>query len=251
MGEFVAGAGGQVVGSELADGRFEIVHTHSWIERMFDYDSASTICQVSQDQLTVGLHGIESVAAPWLGTSWQYQACERVWLMSAVKPKRPQVVEGAPIEALRADDFESFYRIEASGIYRALAVTLRDRDLAEEAASEALARTFQHWDRVRTYENPMGWAYRVGMNWAISRLRRRGRHIRHPDRQEHVDAPTFDPGLQAALHELSIDQRTVVVMRYLLDLSQEEIGRVLGLPVGTVKSRLARGLSRLREEIER
>lgn len=152
---------------------------------------------------------------------------------------------------LRPDDFETFYRVEAAGVYRALAVTLRDRDLAEEAAAEALARTYQHWERIRAYDNPAGWAYRVGFNWATSRLRRRRRLNIHAQVEVgQIDLPGFDPGLQAALIGLDVDQRAVVVMRYLLDLSQGEIGRLLGLPVGTVKSRLARGLARLREVVE-
>jgi RNA polymerase sigma factor (sigma-70 family) len=65
-----------------------------------------------------------------------------------------------------------------------------------------------------------------------------------------ADVSMFDPVLHAALLGLEVDQRAVVVMRYLLDLSQEEIGRLLAVPFGTVKSRLARGLARLREVVE-
>lgn len=158
--------------------------------------------------------------------------------------------EDAGTADLRPEDFETFYRLEAARVYRALAVTLRDRDLAEEATAEALARTYQHWERIRHYDSPAGWAYRVGLNWATSRLRRR-RPLRLQDHDEgRADVSMFDPALHAALLGLEVDQRAVVVMRYLLDLSQEEIGRLLAVPVGTVKSRLARGLARLREVVE-
>lgn len=49
---------------------------------------------------------------------------------------------------------------------------------------------------------------------------------------------------------LNVSQPAVVVLRYVLDLSQEEIAQVLGVPAGKMKSRLGRGLSRLREVLE-
>ncbi len=150
----------------------------------------------------------------------------------------------------RVRDFDTFFRQEADGVFRALAATLRDRDLAEEAAAEAMTRTYQHWRRVRRYDNPAGWAYRVGLNWARSRLRRRDvtRRLRPPD-PERAPEP-FDDQLHEALLRLEIDQRAVVVLRYLYDWSQEQIAEALDLPVGTVKSRLGRAVARLRETLE-
>lgn len=51
-----------------------------------------------------------------------------------------------------------------------------------------MVRTFQHWDKIRRYDNPAGWAYRVGLNWATSRLRRRSR-----DRTRRSHVGTFGP----------------------------------------------------------
>jgi hypothetical protein len=64
---------------------------------MFDSASASTICQVSQGQLTVASGRPRADKSLCLETNWQYQACERVWLVSAVKANRPQVAEDAPL----------------------------------------------------------------------------------------------------------------------------------------------------------
>ncbi len=163
--------------------------------------------------------------------------------MTNVETDRPAV-------KARPRDFDAFFRQEADGIYRALAATLRDSELAEEAAAEAMARTFQHWRRVRAYDNPAGWAYRVGLNWARSRLRRRDvRRRLRPAAAVDEPAP-FDPALHEALLELGIDQRAVVVLRCVLDWSQEQIAAALELPVGTVKSRLGRAVARLRETLE-
>lgn len=151
-------------------------------------------------------------------------------------------------------DFESFYRHHADGVYRALAVMLGDVDLAQDAAAEALTRTFQHWPRVSAYDNPAGWAYRVGMNWATSWRRRRRREGGMSAGASAIADPADAAGLRtdllAAVTQLDPAHREVIVLRYLLDLRQEDVARVLGVPVGTVKSRLGRGLSRLREVID-
>lgn len=148
----------------------------------------------------------------------------------------------------RSDDFEAFYRTEADRLYRALAVAIGNPQLAREAADEAMARTYARWSQVRDHDNPGGWAFRVGLNWATSWWRkvRRERPLpptddRHP--------PVEDPGHQhalTALHRLPLPQRTVIVCRVLLDLSTVETAAVLGIAEGTVKSRMARGLAELR-----
>lgn len=174
-----------------------------------------------------------------------------MWRVTGTNLSEWSVTDDQSTANLRPDDFETFYRVEGLRVYHALAMTLRDLDLAEDAAAEGLARTYQHWNRIQNYDSPAGWAYRVGLNWATSWLRRLGRQRLQPASDLlHNDPQMFDPGLHLALMDLDVDQRSVVVMRYLLDLSQEEIGRLLGVPVGTVKSRLARGLTRLREVVE-
>src|ERR1700733_14749109 len=72
-------------------------------------------------------------------------------------------------------DFEAFYAEARTPLARALAVTTGDRDLAVEAVDEAMARAYQRWSRIARLENPGGWVYRVGLNWATSVLRRRNR----------------------------------------------------------------------------
>lgn len=151
---------------------------------------------------------------------------------------------------VEADDFEMFYRAEMMSVYRALAATLRDRELAEEATAESMTRCYQHWGKVSGYDNPAGWCYRVGLNWAISRLRRR--RLLPFDRSQAVapEPDVFDPTLEKALRDLDVSHRAVIVLRYLWDLPQADIAKALGIPVGTVKSRINRGLTHLREVIE-
>lgn len=161
------------------------------------------------------------------------------------------VVATAQVGTLTKDvEFESFYRGERAPLYRALALTLGDADLAAEAVDEAMVRAYQHWRRLSRYDNPGGWVYRVGLNWAISRTRR-SRRPAVPDSRGHVDQPQLpDPHLAAAVAALPTRQRAVVVLRFERDWSLDQIADALGVPAGTVKSRLHRALATLRSTLE-
>lgn len=168
---------------------------------------------------------------------------------TAVDPQPPAAVEvPEPVEP-----FEAFYRGHLDRVYRALAVTLADPQLAREAADEAMARAYAHWRRVRGLDNPGGWVYRVGLNWATSWRRKvwRERALPEPGSAPagRVASPPPDPAGLAAQHalaDLPLAQRAAVVCRVLLDLSTVDTAAVLGVAEGTVKSRLARGLATLR-----
>lgn len=160
--------------------------------------------------------------------------------------------EQTSIGTLSPREFEDFYRARREQVFRGLTLTLRDRDLAADATDEAMARAYQHWRTVSGYANPEGWAYRVGLNWARSRMRKRTREVRGfrlEDRPGAELTPT-DPALTEALADLPIQQRAVVVLRFYFDWSTDQVAKALGIPSGTVKSRLARALERLESTVE-
>jgi RNA polymerase sigma-70 factor (ECF subfamily) len=143
-------------------------------------------------------------------------------------------------------DFDGFFAHHHAEMVRALALTLGDAEFGRDAAAEGFARALQRWSKVSTYENPAGWVYRVGLNWARSRRRK--------SRRERVGlivdgpAPSVTPTdatLVAALGQLSIDHRTVVVGKYYLDWSEAQLAAALDIAPGTVKSRLSRALAQL------
>jgi RNA polymerase sigma-70 factor (ECF subfamily) len=144
--------------------------------------------------------------------------------------------------------FEAFYAHAHGAVYHALVVTLGDADLAREAVDEAMARAYLHWARIAEYDNPAGWVYRVGLNWAASWWRkiRRERPI---DGAAGLAAAVEDVEALALLTELPRPQRAVVVCRVLLQLSTAETAAALGIAEGTVKSRLARALTALRADL--
>lgn len=147
-------------------------------------------------------------------------------------------------------DFTSFYRAAYGEVAKALVVTLGNADLGREAADEAMARCYARWSVVQHYDNPSGWVYRVGLNWARSRLRRAARWLAL-DRPEPVTMPAVaDPQIHAALGELTFDLRSIVVCRLLLDWSTAETADALNLRPGTVKSRLSRAKAQLEMKLD-
>ena len=169
---------------------------------------------------------------------------EREEILTNVQPE----VEGG---SLRQRDFADFYRLRREPIYRALAMTLRDRDIAADAVEEAMARAYERWRSVSGYANQEGWTYRVGLNWAISRGRKARREIvtdRLPDQASEDRLP--DPDLDRVIGELTVQARAVVVLRHYLDMSYEEIGQALQIPAGTAKSRLHYATEEMRRLLE-
>jgi RNA polymerase sigma-70 factor (ECF subfamily) len=148
--------------------------------------------------------------------------------------------------------FEQFYAGTEGRVYRALAVTLGDADLAREATDEAMARAFVAWSKVSGFANPSGWVFRVGLNWA--RSWRRGLHRERP-----MPVGSTGPAVAAldaeaaaataALRRLPVAQRAVVVCRVMFDLSTLETSHALGIPAGTVRSRLSRAIAALRADL--
>lgn len=156
-----------------------------------------------------------------------------------------------PVIRLQHTSFEAFYRQNRQHLFRALALTLGDRDLAAEAADEAMARAYQHWRSVQGFDNQAGWTYRVALNWARSRLRKRKREVLADKLPEAATEIHFtDPDLDRAVKALPVDSRAVVVLRHYMDWSTDEVARALGIRPGTVKSRLHRAMAELRTQLD-
>ncbi len=144
------------------------------------------------------------------------------------------------------DGFEGFYAEWRDPIRRALALATGDMVMADEAVDEALTRALDSWDRIKTYDHPEGWVYRVGLNWARGRYRKRRYELLSSidlDKPGQFDPPDLD--VIDAVGALSARLRDVVIARYYLDWPVARVAEALRIPEGTVKSRLARALARL------
>lgn len=156
------------------------------------------------------------------------------------------------VAELQPDEFEVFYDQNIGPLVGALTATLANTSVAQDAAQEAMLRACQRWNKVSSMSNPTGWCYRVGLNWATSRWRKRRREVMsgEPD----LTAITNDPNppdeeLLQALLSLSIEHRSVVVLRLWMDWSISDTAAALELPEGTVRSRLSRALDQLRTKL--
>jgi RNA polymerase sigma factor (sigma-70 family) len=152
--------------------------------------------------------------------------------------------------------FDGFCAWAYPQLVAALDHIVADAAVAEELAQEALIRAFQRWDRVSAMRSPLGWTVHVGTNLARSVLRRRmvrWRAHRLLAAEGREEIREIDPAVRvtvvAALSQLTVPQREVVVLRYFLGLTTVEIGEVLGLEANAVRQRTHRALHALRRHL--
>lgn len=149
----------------------------------------------------------------------------------------------------RDEQFSEFFAARATALRRTAYLVVGDWHTAEDVTQLAFARLYVAWPRVRT-ETLEAYARRIVVNESLSWLRRnrRERPIESvPDRATPEDASPLDVGRALAL--LPGQQRAIVAMRYLDDLSVAETARILDLAEGTVKSQSSRALATLRRHL--
>ncbi len=145
--------------------------------------------------------------------------------------------------------FEEFFAATYGRLVGLLFAFLHDQAQAEDAVQDAFASALLRWRSVRGYHDPESWVRMVAFRRAIDHRRRSARQLRvllrlgpppplPPVGAEHID-------LVRALRKLPLAQREVLVLHYAAELAVERVAAELGLPVGTVKSRLARGRAAL------
>jgi RNA polymerase sigma-70 factor, ECF subfamily len=155
----------------------------------------------------------------------------------------------------QAATFDEFYRSAFTDVVRAVRFSVDDRDLADDAVDEAMVRACERWAEVAVMANPEGWVYRVAMNVVRNRQRRLGVERRRGRTERTGQAAGYetavaDPAIARAVASLPLDLRAVVVLRFHLDWSTEQIAVALDIAPGTVKSRLHRALRRLEHLLE-
>ena len=189
--------------------------------------------------------GVQTVALQTLRAG----APRRAWSRAS----EPALVRAA--QRGSAEAFAELFRRHWPRAHRAAWLVVHDASAAEDVAQEAFlaaVRSLDRFDRRR----PFGpWLHRIVVNRAIdyARARELRREVAdagiEPAVVDRADAPGDD--VLAALAALPPDQRAVIVMRHLLGFTPGEIASALGLPRGTVNSRLRRGLDGLQGAVER
>jgi RNA polymerase sigma-70 factor, ECF subfamily len=175
----------------------------------------------------------------------------------------PAPSSGHLIPRSAVDDPEYFRSLMLEHQSMVFSIALRilgDRSAAEEAAQDVFLELHTKLGDLASEEHVLHWLRRVTVHRAIDRVRRRQRRPEVAMDQEDLPEPPgeavdTDPLLSRRLRQLvaSLPEmpRTVLVLRYQEDMSPEEIGGVLDMPVATVKSHLQRTLRLLREKAAR
>lgn len=142
----------------------------------------------------------------------------------------------------------ALYAASYTRLVRVLAVSAGSVGEAEECVQEAFVRLLREWPKVRNYEDPEGWVRAVAFRVASNRLRRARNATKAVLRlTPRSTAFSSDARLdvERALMRLSLGQRQVLVLHYLLGLDVAAIATELNISAGTVKSRLSRGRAAL------
>ena len=164
------------------------------------------------------------------------------------------------MDAAKRGDREAFGLLAGGAIDRLHGIArliLRDTVGAEDAVQEALTQAWRDLPSLRDPERFDAWLYRLLVRSCADEGRKRRRfeaNVRilsaEPSTHDQSGAIADRDQLERGLARLTVDQRSVLVLRFHLDLTLEQIAEALGLPLGTVKSRLHYALEALRIAVE-
>jgi RNA polymerase sigma-70 factor (ECF subfamily) len=148
-------------------------------------------------------------------------------------------------------------------LYRYILSLVRESSLAEDILQEVFLRIYRKLRWLREPEAFRSWAYRIATREAFRNLKRERRGPEQVAYEDALDrlpaappsreefAPELTERLPQMVERLSPASRAVIVLYYLHEMSLDETAAVLGIPVGTVKSRLSYGLESLRRQVHR
>lgn len=144
-------------------------------------------------------------------------------------------------------EFADFVRGIESRLRQALVSTYGPVD-GREATVDALSWAWEHWDRLASVENQVGFLYRVGQS-ATRRFTARPLPVDATHVPEH-GRPELAPELLGSLGQLSEQQRTVVVLVHGYGWTQAEVAALLDVGPSTIHEHLRRAIARLRADLE-
>jgi len=188
------------------------------------------------------------------------------------------IAERLLIARLRKRDEQAFneiVRLYRDKVFSVVYRMIGSKPEAEDIAQDVFITVFKTVDTFRGESKFQTWLLRIAANHCKNRIKYLSRrhtdgggldhvpeatladHGRSPV-QGHIDGPDvifeaaeLEKVMQGAIEKLDDDQRLLVVLRDVEELSYEEIGEVTGLPEGTIKSRLHRARMAIKEELDR
>jgi RNA polymerase sigma-70 factor (ECF subfamily) len=162
-------------------------------------------------------------------------------------------------QAMRGDHdaYAALIGAASTRLYALACLILRDADRAEDATQEAFVRAWRELPRLRDAACFDAWLRRLVVNACYDesrRVRRRAEVTLLSLGDRHVVDTSFamaqSDRIERAFRQLPLDQRTVLVLQHYFDLSHTEIAETVGIPLGTVKSRVRYGVAAMRAALE-
>jgi RNA polymerase sigma factor (sigma-70 family) len=164
------------------------------------------------------------------------------------------------VELARQGDHDAFAELARAAVVRldqAARLILRDPELARDAVQEGLIRAWRDLPSLRDPDRFDAWLHRLTVNACIDQTRRRGRRpieveltpIHAPAMYDMSGTLADRDQVDGVLRRLDERGRAIVVLHYFVGLPLTEVAATLGIPVGTVKSRLHRALGEMRVAI--
>ena len=165
----------------------------------------------------------------------------------------PAVPEGEQLDP--KTQFRQLYDQEFTSVFRAIRAVVLDSAAAEDLTQDTFVRAYRARSRYTPTAPPGAWLRRIGINLAISHLRRQklarflpARLYVAPDRRDYDRAEARNV-VDKALEALSPKLRAAIILHYYEGLTREEIAEVLGVPAGTVASRIAKAVAIMRKNM--
>ncbi len=165
------------------------------------------------------------------------------------------------VERARGGDHDAFAQLARVAVVRldkAARLILRDPELARDAVQETLIRAWRDLPKLREPDRFDAWLHRLTVNACFDQARKRKRRVIEVELTPVIDLEIADGTADHADREL-VDQvlrrlddhgRAIVVLHYYLGMPLSDVAQTLGIPIGTVKSRLHRALGEMRLAID-
>lgn len=155
------------------------------------------------------------------------------------------------------DAFAALIGAASTRLYALACLILRDPARAEDATQDAFIRAWREVPRLRDADRFEAWLRRLVVNSCYDEARRSKRRaevtLRSVGERSVTDttmAFAESDRVERAFRRLPLDQRSVLILQHYFELSHTEIAETLGLPLGTVKSRVRYGIAAMRSALE-
>ena len=156
------------------------------------------------------------------------------------------------------DAFERIVNVSFDRSHGVAMRLLRDSQLAEDAVQQAMVNIWRDLPRLRDPARYDAWSYKLLVRACYAEYKRSPRWMPGIEEGSPTEPRTADPygavidrdQLERGFRRLSMDHRAVIVLHHYLDQPLGEVGRILGIPTGTVKSRLHRAIAEMRAALE-